>query len=243
MTKRKAKRLEDERMQHQRARILELERELRKLAIRTSPDADLATDKGRLDWACTFPCGHQEILQVPSLSALTLNDDITSISAAFKAQESQIMEDIRIFQMQTRRALVHLLRKVEAVVNGETVDQTGKFFPDLWDQPDVEILRNEDHAYLVALKKPTAVFTPHDLPPSCAAYPCAVIWDTPISAAVERMTRVQTVAAQLVKALGLERATMEHMSRLGKVFCCERCPADIPRLYTWISLVSRSAST
>lgn len=237
LTKRKAHRLEEERRQRRLSRISGLQIELQSLALRKTPNSAQATSNHRLEWMCTFPRTEQEILQVPSLSAIAQDDNIILISDAFKVQESQIMEDISIFQMQTRRVLVSLLRRVEAVVAGVAVDRTGTIFPDLWDQPDTDTLRNEDHANLVSLNKPTALFLINPMS-HCAAYPFTFFGGTPIDAALERMSRVYTIAAPLVKALGFEEATMEHMLGLGDVFVCECCPAGIPRLYSWTSLVS-----
>ena len=148
------------------------------------------------------------------------------------------MEDVRIFQMQTRSALVSLLRRVEAVVNGATVDRAGTIFPNLWGEPDVATLRNEDHANLEALKRPTALFLISTDPlSSCMTYPFPIRENPTIDITLKRMSKIHKVAVGLLKDLGLEEASMEHMEGVGNVFCCECCPVGIPRLYSWKSLV------
>ena len=225
-------------MSRQQDRIRDLQKELSSLARRTIPNADQATIIDRVHWECTFPCDQREILRVPSLSAFATNDDGISISEVFKAQESQIMEDVRIFQMQTRSALVSLLRRVEAVVNGATVDRAGTIFPNLWGEPDVATLRNEDHANLEALKRPTALFLISTDPlSSCMTYPFPIRENPTIDITLKRMSKIHKVAVGLLKDLGLEEASMEHMEGVGNVFCCECCPVGIPRLYSWKSLV------
>lgn len=243
LTARRSRRMEQEKRERWEQRVINILSELSSLAHRVAPKEGFTPHFLR-NWHHTFPVTDQQLLLVPSLSLLAEDDNTGLVSDAFKAQESRIVEDLYVFQMRTRRALVSLMRSVEAAADGPRVSQRETFFSAFWDSSDIPTLETDDPANIIALNKPTALFLLSDeLCPMCEAYPFNISHEIAVHYVLKRMAVVYALAVQLLKALRLEDASMEYMLDLGCAFCCECCPVGIHRLFSWTQLVSGCSSS
>lgn len=201
----------------------------------------------------TLPRTLEQFRRVSSLWELIENEGLLTLSS-LSARKAEILEDIEIYQMRTRRFFVRLLEDIknydpntdEELVDNILNARTGSL-PTLmsaWDgNVDIETLRKDDPAQINLLNSPTAIFqTSHSVESSRAgAYPTILEDGCSLREAINHSFFFRKMAIQLLKEpgvkIGLNKPTLEDLRALGKVFRCERCPPGIGGPYSWETLV------
>lgn len=200
-----------------------------------------------------LPHSTEQHRRVPSLWHFVQGNDSIDALASSESQKMEILGDLEVYEMRSRRMLVKLLNKVNAYnpKNDPHDDRFSSFGFLLGDSLfkacnndsiDIETLRQQDPTQIAALNNPTAIFQlNHSFTTSAArGYPLHFSDTVVITDAVRNSYLFHNMATKLLARargiIGIEDPSMEDLR--GLMFRCGCCPSEIHRVYTWETLVS-----